>query len=117
MDKRKLKLLNFFLNSCNNGYKVIDNSKIFSAIKQYKSNFEFLKFDIEYLKTYRYIDLKYIDECNVCLSILDNSRIFEENLRLNKFSKKSYFVSLIINATISGLMAFIGAFLAIILTR
>ena len=73
--------------------------------------------DVDYLKTYKYIDVKYMDEKNICLCILDNTRIFQENLKSEKSAHKGYMTAMLINIVVSGFMAFLGAFLAIILTR
>ena len=117
MGKRKLKLMKYFLNKCGNGYKVIEVSKIFSAIKRYKNNFQELKNDIDFLSHHKYVDTKYLDESNVCISILDNSHILQENIRSERSVNRKYFISLLFNMLFSGIMAFIGAFLAIILIR
>ncbi|MBQ7351688.1 MAG: hypothetical protein IJW59_02330 [Clostridia bacterium] len=117
MDKRKLNLLRYLLNKCDNGYKVLEVSKILVSLRKYKNCFEFLHDDLMFLNQYKYIDVKYVDEESVCLSILDNSRIFQENLKSEKGTRRGYITSLIINMLFSGIMAFIGAFLAIIITR
>lgn len=112
MDKRKLLLLKYLLNNCNDGYKVLDTTKVMIAIKKYKNNYENFEKDIDYLKQMNYIDLKYIDENSLCLSIMDNSRIFQENLKVNRSSKKEYFLIMILTMILSGIMAFLGSFLA-----
>lgn len=117
MDKRKLSLLKYLLNNCSEGYKVIDTQKILVSIKKYKKNYEMLVKDIEYLKQMQYIDLKYIDEMNVCLSIKDNSRILQENLKVEKSSTRQMQLYLILTMVATGIMSFIGAFLAILLIR
>lgn len=117
MDKRKLLLLKYLLNNCSEGYKVIDTQKILVSIKKYKKNYEMLLQDIEYLKQMQYIDLKYMDEMNLCLSIKDNSRIFQENLKVEKSSTRHMQLYLILTMIASGIMSFIGAFLAILLLR
>lgn len=117
MDKRKLKLLKFLLNHCDSGYKVLDISKIFLTIKKYKNNFNELSSDIEFLGKRKYIDVKYLDESSLCVSILDNSHILQENLRSDRSVSRKYMISLLTNMIVSGVMAFIGAFLAIIILR
>ena len=117
MDKRKLLLLKYLLNHCNDGYKVIEISKVFGALKKYKGNFEYLEEDILFLKSRKYIDLKYIDSENLCLSILDNTRILQENIRNDSKIKKDYLNMAIITMLFSGIMAFIGAFLAVVLFK
>lgn len=117
MDKRKLLLLKYLLNNCSDGYKVIDTKKILSEIKKYKDNYQLLEEDIYYLKSRKYLDLKYIDENNLCLSVLDNSRILQENLKMDSATKKEYLNVTILTMLLSGIMAFLGAFLAIILFK
>jgi len=115
MDKRKLKLLKFLLNNCNDGYKVVETNTIYKLIKKYKNNFEYLQEDIKYLKQRKYIDVKYVDKDNICLSVMDNTRIFQENLKVERESKKEMYFMMIITMIVSGVMAFLGAFLAIII--
>lgn len=117
MDKRKLLLLKYLLNNCDNGYKVLEVSKIFDKLRKYKSDFQLLQEDINVLKQYKYVDVKYIDEINLCLAVLDNTRIFQENLRIQRGTSRGYWLSLTMNMIVSGVMAFLGAFLAIILIR
>lgn len=117
MNKRKLLLLRCFLNNCDGGYKVIDVSKLFLANKKYKGDFATLEEDVNFLKTYKYIDVKYIDDKNICLCVLDNSKIFQENLKLSRSQNFKGMTMAIITMILSGIMAFLGAFLAIILFR
>jgi hypothetical protein len=117
MDKRKLRLLRFFVNNCDSGYKVIDVPKIYSVIKKYKNNFELFSSDINFLKQHKYIDVKYLDDVNVCLSVLDNSHILQDNIKSDRSVNKKFLLSLTFNAIFSGIMAFLGAFFAIIITR
>ena len=68
MDRRKLRLLKYFLSKCNDGYKVIEVANLFKCIKRYKSNTKLLGEDIEFLKKYnlfKYLenyDDKYIEK-------------------------------------------------------
>jgi len=117
MGKRKLLLMRYLFNNCDNGYKVLDVSKIFFAIKKYKGDFHALSSDINFLAHHKYIDVKYLDEINVCISVLDNSHILQENIRSERSVNRKYLISLLFNMLFSGIMAFIGAFLAIILIR
>ena len=112
MDKRKLLLLKFLLNNCGEGYKVLDTTKIMDVFKKYKNNYSSLERDVDYLKQMNYIDLKYIDEQSLCLAIKDNSRILQENLKVNRSSKKEYLLLMILTMLLSGMMAFMGGFLA-----
>ena len=117
MDRKKLSLLKFFLNNCNDGYKVIDITKIFEKNKHYKNNFKLLEEDIDFLKKYKYIDVKYFDEISICVVVQDNSHILEENIKSEKAVNRKAILTIIVSMLFSGFMAFIGAFLAIIITR
>ncbi len=112
MDKKKILLLNYLTKNCSNGYKVLDVDKIMHAIKKYKNNFDLFSKDIEYLCQRKYIDLKYLDKNNICLTILDNSRIFQENIKIEKDMKSRYTWILLLCSIISCVASFAGAFLA-----
>ena len=117
MDKRKLSILKFFLNNCGDGYKVIDITNILEKNKKYKLNFKLLEEDIDFLKKYKFIDVKYFDEMSICLSIMDNSNIFQANLRSSRAVNRKNLLTMIVSMFFSGFMAFLGAVLAIIITR
>jgi len=112
MEKRKLLLLKYLINHSKEGYIVLDVAKIFSAIRKYKGNFENLKNDVDYLKSLHYIDVKYLDNDSICLSVLDNSRILQANIKNESSTQKKFIFYMSISALLSGVMAFIGAFLA-----
>lgn len=112
MEKQKLKLLNYLLNNCGEGYSVLDVSKIVSHNKRYKNNPTKLEEDINYLKSLNYIDLKYIDNESLCLSILDNSRVVQANIKTEKATKKTYLFFMFLTSVLSGIMAFLGTFIA-----
>lgn len=115
MDKRKLLLLKYLINNCGDGYKIIETESVFSAIKKYKNDYSALEADIKFLKSRKYIDLKYIDENNMCLFVLDNSRVLQENIKIEKGNKKDLIAMMIVTAITSGIMAFIGSFIAIMI--
>lgn len=117
MNRRKLKLLKYFLNHCDDGYKVLEIKNITKIIRKYKYNLKLFEQDIEFLKKNKFIDVKYIDNIELCVAILDNSHILQENLKSEMSVNRKYLITTIINIIFSGLMAFIGAFLAIIMTR
>lgn len=117
MEKRKLILLKYFLNNCTSGYKVIETAEIYAKNKKYKKDFQLLQEDISFLKKYKYIDVKYIDEINICVSVLDNSHILQENIKSERNVSRKHLSIMLLNMVVSGVMAFIGAFLAIILIR
>ena len=117
MDKRKLLLLKHLLNNCSDGYKVLDTQKVIQSLKKYKGSYQLFEKDIEYLKQMNYIDLQYIDDINFCLTIKDNSRILQENLKIERGSKRQFLIMLVMSMITSGIMAFFGAFLATIIFK
>ena len=117
MDKRKLALLKLFLNKCDGGYKIFEVSKIFNNIKKYKENFNLLTSDIQYLKQNKFIDVKYLDENNVCLMTLDNSHVLQANIKSDYATNRRHMFYMLLTMILSGAMAFCGAYLAILLTR
>ncbi len=117
MNRRKMLLLRFLLNNCSEGYKVIETKVIFEKNPKYKGNFTLLEEDFEFLKKYKFVDVKYLDEVNVCVAIMDNSYIFQDNLKSDRSLNRRNLITIIISMLFSGFMAFIGAFLAIIITR
>ena len=117
MDKTKLRLLKYILKHCKDGYKVLDIQNVLKCIKKYRGKFEMFEKDINYLKQMNYIDLKYIDNSNFCLAIKDNTRIFQENLKIENHSKKHLLLIMIFSAIASGIMSFVGAFVAVMMLR
>ncbi len=117
MDKRKILLLKYLTAKCGNGYKVLETSTVLAELNKYKKDYGEFKNDIEFLRSRKYIDVKYIDEDNICLLVLDNSRVLQENLKIEHGNKKSLVFMMILTSILSGIMAFIGSFLAIMILR
>lgn len=115
MEKRKLLLLKYLINNCKDGYKVLETSAVLASVKKYGGDFALLKKDISFLKSRKYIDVKYIDEDNMCLIVLDNSMVLQENLKIERGNKKGLALVVVLTAVTSGIMAFVGSFLAIII--
>lgn len=115
MNRRRLLLLKYLLNNTNEGFKIFDTMKVMSISKKYKNNFEMFQDDIKYLSKMKYIDVKYIDEINVCLCVLGNSLILQESIKNNgKTAKRDVFM-MFMTAILCGVMSFAGCVLAIIL--
>lgn len=117
MDKKKILLLKYLTAKCGNGYKVLETSAVLSELNKYKNDYAEFKKDIDFLRARKYLDIKYMDEDNICLMVLDNSRVLQENLKIEHGNKKSLVIMMILTSVISGIMAFIGSFLAIIILR
>lgn len=115
MDKRKLNLLKYLLNNCNDGYKILDVENLLIILKKYKRDSNCLLKDIKYLSTHEFIDVKYSDEQSLCLRVLDNSRVWQDNFKRDKISNKKLFTFMFFTAILSGVMAFLGAMLSIMI--
>jgi len=117
MEKRKILLLNYLLKNCQDGYKVMETLKVMTCSKKYKNNYELFVKDIEYLKQRKFIDLKYLDESNICLTMLDNSRIMQDNIKAESGFIKKNLGLFVVFSIVSGIMSFAGAFLALLIFR
>ena len=117
MDKKKLLLLKYLLENCSDGYKILSTAQVLKCFKKYKNNFELLEKDIKFLSQRKYIDLKYIDVDNLCVCVMDNSRILHENIKIERGTKKELTTMLVLTMILSGIMAFLGSFLAILISR
>lgn len=115
LDKKTSATLKILNAICEEGtYKVIDyNSLIEKFPARYKTTKEALEQNLDYLKTGQYIDIKYAENDTYCLSVLPKGRmILEDNSREAKsilWANKILVLSMIT----SGIMAFLGAFLAV----
>lgn len=117
MDKKKLSLLKYLSKNCTDTYRVWETNNVLKSLKKYKGDIQTLRKDIEYFSKRRYIDLKYFDENNICVSLQDNLHILEENLKVEENLNKKFVSMLTIFSCFSCLTAFLGAFLALIIFR
>ena len=114
LDKQLLKLIKKLLKLCDgSNYKVFE----YQQLTENNSKLGALKNDIEYLKEHEYIDVKYSDESVVCLCLLPKSRQIEEQADVKKFSMLQVIKMLFISGVFSGLMAFLGAFVAVLIIK
>lgn len=111
-----LKVLNLLCED--DTYKVLDFD---TMISKFSSKSKISKMDLEqsldFLQAGNYIDVKYAEEDTYCLCVLPKGRmILEESLfesnTLSKFSKLLIFTSLS-----SGVMAFLGAMIAVLIMK
>lgn len=99
-------------------YKVIDyNSLIEKFPNKYKATKESLEQNLEYLKAGGYIDIKYAENDTYCLCVLPKGRITLEDSSRESKSAFRFNQMLVITTLASGIMAFLGAFLAIMLFK
>lgn len=111
-----LKILNAICDE--DTYKVIDyNSLIEKFPIRYKVSKDALDQNLEYLKAGQYIDIKYAENDTYCLSVLPKGRMTLEDTGREKKSISRFNQMLVITTLSSGIMAFIGAFLAVILFK
>lgn len=115
MNRRRLLLLKYLLNNINEGFKIFDTQKVMGELKKYKNNFDMFQEDIKYLSKAKYIDVKYIDEVNICLCVLGNSLVLQESIKKTNKSAKREILIMFMTALFCGVMSFIGCVFAIIL--
>ncbi len=97
-------------------YKVIDfNTLINNFPKRLNMQKEQLDQSLEYLQTGEYIDLKYSENDTYCLTVLPKGRIILEDNGREKKTFSRFNQLLLLTTLTSGIMAFLGAFLAIML--
>lgn len=117
MEKRKLALLKYLIQHGSEGYKVLEVSVILSDLKKYKGRADALLSDINFLASNKFLDVKYVDDISICYSVLDNTRILQENIRSEVSTRRNFLRALILTMILSGVMSFLGAFLAILILR
>lgn len=112
MDKQIIKLINKLLKLCDNdSYKVLEYNQLSDA------KVEILQKDLEYLKEHEYIDVKYSDESVICLSVLNKARQINEQTDMKRYSISQVTKMLFLSGLFSGIMAFIGAFVAMLIIK
>ena len=115
LDKECLKLMKKFNKLSDNGsYKVFEWQDL-SAIVSLKV--ESLKQDVKHLSQNGLIDVKYLDDKQVCLSVLPRGRELNEEHEMLLYSHKTLMKVMLWSGLFTGFMAFIGAFLAILVGR
>lgn len=119
LDRKSFKVLKVLNSICEEGtYKVIDYDSLIEKITGDKgSNKLAIDQILEHLKIGQYIDIKYAENSTYCLSVLPKGRmIIEESINSSKTQKRSNLM-LALTVVFSGVMAFVGAFLAILLFK
>ena len=86
-------------------------------MKKLKLEEEGLKKNLEFLQERNFVDLKYFDENEICLSILPKGRVHNEEVEEEKKEKIDYYKLAIISSLGSAIFAFLGGFLAFILLK
>ena len=115
LDKQNLKIIKELLNlSPDGGYKVFE---IKDLSKSLGIKVETIKNDLKYLKDNQYIDIKYTDENDGCLCVLPKSRQINERSDLKKSSYINITKMIFLSGIFSGIMAFLGAFVAMLIIK
>lgn len=119
MDKRTEKLLKIINELCNEGsYKVVEVSEVLSKLpKKFNLSVEDLQNMVKYLEERDYIDVKFIDDKNMCVSSLPKGRLHFENILSQNKITNAYKKLFICSIIVSGVMSFLGAFLAILILK
>lgn len=115
LDKKTLATLKVLCNICENGgYKVIEFNNLINKIPaKFKPTKEGLDQNLEYLKSGQYIDIKYAENDTYCLCVLPKSLAILEDKTLENKTISRANKMLILTMFTSGVMAFLGAFLAV----
>jgi len=115
LDKQNAKIIKKLNKLCENGsYKVFD---IDDLIKIFGVNKDVFDNNISYLKNNDYIDIKYKDDTAICLCLLPKARAFEEEANLKTYSHKNLMQVLLLSGIFAGIMAFLGAFVAVLIIK
>ena len=120
LDKLNNKIIKVLNEMCDNSstYKILSISDIISKIgKNFNVDAEALTKNFDYLSSRDYIDVKYMDEKDVCLALLSKARIHDEEVTQVKKEKLKYLRLATISSICSAVCAFMGGFLAFILLK
>ena len=120
LDKLNTKIIRVLNSMCDNSstYKILSLSDIIQKVgKGSKMDIESLTKNLEFLSGRDYIDIKYIDEKDVCLALLSKARIHDEEVEGVKKEKQKYYKLATFSSIVSAVAAFLGAFLAIVLFK
>ena len=115
LDKQNYKIISKLQKLCPDGsYKVFDIEELCSL---FNLNKDALDNDFKHLKDNEFIDIKYSDDNVICLCLLPKSRQLEEQEKIKKYSYVNIMKVLLISGIFSGLMAFLGAFVAMLIIK
>lgn len=119
LDKQTTSLLQNLNKICGDGsYKVLDKVDLLSKMpKKYKTDNDGLNSMISHLQERNYLSVKYTDDQVYCLAVLPKGRLYEEKNEELINEKKKYNKLIITTMTLSCVASFIGAFLAVIVSK
>lgn len=119
LDKKTLITLKVLNLICEDDvYKVVDYDGLMSHFpKKVKCDKSKLEDVLNYLKAGQYIDIKYSQDDTYCLCVMPKGKMFLEDTD-SDIKTMSRFTKLLFACSItSGIMAFLGAFLAIMILK
>ncbi len=97
-------------------YKVVDYDNLISHFpKKVKCSKEMLEDSLNYLKAGQYIDIKYSQDDTYCLTVMPKGKLILEDTDRDINAMSRFTKILLVTALTSGIMAFLGGFLAIML--
>ena len=113
LDKRSEKLLKYINNLGGESYKVIELVEILDKLpKKYHYTIKDIQNILKFLEEREYIDIKFVDDKNMCVAALPKGRTYFENILQQNQITKAYRRLFISSMIVSGLMAFLGALIA-----
>lgn len=113
LDKKSQKVLDIISMHSNGEYKVLEINDILTKLPtKYKMNNDEIGNIFSYLKDMAYIDIKYIDNSEICYAILPKFRIYEENLLEQKKLNRKLVLIVILSGVVSGICSFLGSFVS-----
>ena len=120
LDKLNNRIIKILNQMCDNSstYKILSLDDIISKIgKNFNVDNESLVKNFDYLSSRDYIDIKYLDDKDVCLALLSKARVHDEEIAEIKKEKNKYFRLAAISSICSAVAAFLGGFIAFILFK
>lgn len=117
LDKKTSEFLRVVRKLCGDGsYKVVDVKTLLeNSPKRLRLKEDSINDMLKYLEDQEYIDIKYSEKEVYCLAILTKSRVLFENVKNEEKTRAGLKKFLIWSLILSGVMSFLGAFLAILL--
>lgn len=119
LDRKSFKVLKVLNSVCDEGtYKVVDYDSLMQKVSDQKHSTRLgLEQILAHLKTGQYIDIKYSENNTYCLSVLPKGRMMvEENINSLKSQRRAQFM-MCLTIALSGIMSFLGAFVAVCLLK
>lgn len=115
LDKQNEKIIKKLQKLCPDGsYKVFEIVELLGLFNLKKDAFDN---DLKYLKDNQYIDIKYADESVICLCLLPKSRQVEEQENAKKYSHINIMNVMLLSGVFNAIMAFLGAFIAMLIIK